>query len=313
MYRPTARVLTVLELLQTHRRLTGAELAQKLEVNIRTLRRYITILQDMGIPIVAEHGRYGAYELVAGRRIPPLIFTNAEVLALALGLLAAGQLSLSEVTPAIESARSKLERMFPPELQNQFRALAEAVNLNWDSNPPRLSGEVVLKLGQAIQQRRRVRMIYRSGEGDETEREFDPYGLAYHEGRWYAAGWCHLRKDLRSFRLDRMARVDLIDETFELPAQFDVLAHVTRAIAEMPRRYPFDILLKTDIGSAALESADALGALESIEGDTRLHGSTDDLDWLARRLAGFSFDFVVHEPDALQIALRKLGERLAGK
>jgi predicted DNA-binding transcriptional regulator YafY len=109
-----------------------------------------------------------------------------------------------------------------------------------------------------------------------------------------------------------MARVDLIDETFELPAQFDVLAHVTRAIAEMPRRYPFDILLKTDIGSAALESADTLGALESVEGDTHLHGSTDDLDWLARRLAGFSFDFVVREPEALRVALRELGEKLAG-
>ncbi|MFZ5911052.1 MAG: helix-turn-helix transcriptional regulator [Chloroflexota bacterium] len=143
MYRPTTRVLAVLELLQTHRRLTGAELAQKLEVNIRTLRRYITILQDMGIPILAEHGRYGAYELGVGRRVPPMIFTNAEVLSLALGLLAVEQLSLSEVSPAIESARAKIERVLPLDLQDQFRALAEAVSLDWSPHPLGSSGEII--------------------------------------------------------------------------------------------------------------------------------------------------------------------------
>src|SRR5512138_274480 len=86
MYHPTTRVLTVLELLQSHRRLTGLELAQKLEVNVRTLRRYITMLQELGIPILAERGRYGAYELVAGFKLPPMMFTNEEAVALAIGL-----------------------------------------------------------------------------------------------------------------------------------------------------------------------------------------------------------------------------------
>ncbi len=94
MYHPTTRVLAVLELLQARGRMTGAELAQRLEVDIRTLRRYITMLQDLGIPIVAERGRYGAYELGAGFKLPPMMFTNDEALALSIGLLAARHLGL---------------------------------------------------------------------------------------------------------------------------------------------------------------------------------------------------------------------------
>src|SRR6476619_1063753 len=105
VYRPTARVLTVLELLQSHGRLTGAELARRLEVDIRTLRRYITMLQDLGIPLVAERGRNGAYELSSGFKLPPMMFTNEEALALSLGLLATRHLGLAQAASAVESAQ----------------------------------------------------------------------------------------------------------------------------------------------------------------------------------------------------------------
>src|SRR5512143_2443607 len=103
MYHPTTRVLTVLELLQSHRRMTGTDLAGRLEVNIRTLRRYITMLQDLGIPILAERGRYGAYELIAGFKLPPMMFTNEEAAGLAIGLLAAERLGLSDTAHAADS------------------------------------------------------------------------------------------------------------------------------------------------------------------------------------------------------------------
>ena len=96
MYHPTTRVLTVLELLQSHRRMTGAELAERVAVNVRTLRRYVTMLQELGIPVLAERGRYGAYELIPGFKLPPMMFTNEEALALAIGLLAVQRLGLTE-------------------------------------------------------------------------------------------------------------------------------------------------------------------------------------------------------------------------
>jgi len=313
MYHPTTRVLAVLELLQTHRRLTGVELAQRLEVNIRTLRRYITILQDLGIPIIAERGRYGAYELGVGRKLPPMIFTNTEALSLALGLLAVEHLSLSEITPAIESARVKLERLLPLELQNQFRALAEAVAFDWHKSPLASSSEVILTLSHAVQLRRRTHLSYQSGTGDETERDFDPYGLAYHQGKWYAVGWCNLRKALRSFRLDRVSQVDLIDATFDPPEHFDAMAHVVQAIASVPRSLTFEIFLQTNLTSAKEEIMDVLGVLEPFDDGVLLRGSTDDLDWLARQLAKFSFDFSVREPEDLRIALHHLAEKLAAR
>ena len=122
MHRPTARVLTVLELLQA-RKMTGAELARKLEVDGRTVRRYIQTLQDMGIPVRGERGRYGAYSLRPGYKMLPLMFTDEEALGLSLGLLAARQLGLLGMAPAVEGALAKVERVMPEALRQRLRAL----------------------------------------------------------------------------------------------------------------------------------------------------------------------------------------------
>src|SRR5262245_50470797 len=146
MYHPTSRVLAVLALLQSHGHMTGAEMARRLEVNIRTLRRYITMLQDVGIPIIAERGRNGSYELTPGYKLPPMMFTNEEALALSIGLLTARHLGLDETIRAIESAQAKLEQVMPHALKNQVRALTETIIL--DSNavplPAESPGKVLL-------------------------------------------------------------------------------------------------------------------------------------------------------------------------
>ena len=122
MYHPTTRVLAVLALLQAYGRMSGAELAQRLEVNVRTLRRYIIMLQDLGIPIEAERGRNGAYVLSAGFKLPPMMFTNEEALALTVGLISARHLNLADTDRAVESAFAKLERVMPLDLKSRVRA-----------------------------------------------------------------------------------------------------------------------------------------------------------------------------------------------
>src|SRR5216683_5548602 len=117
VYRPTARVLTVLELLQSHGRLTGAELARRLEVDIRTVRNYVETLTDLGIPVMAERGRYGAYRLRPGYKLPPLFFNEEEAFALTLGLLVSRQLGLTATAPAVEGTLAKIERVLPEQVR----------------------------------------------------------------------------------------------------------------------------------------------------------------------------------------------------
>src|SRR5512132_1398513 len=139
MYHPTTRVLAVLALLQAHGRMSGSELAARLEVNIRTLRRYIIMLQDLGIPIEAVRGRNGAYMLSAGFKLPPIMFTNEEALALTVGLISARHLNLADTNHAIESAFAKLERVMPLDLKSRVRALTETITLDRNgtsSSPP---------------------------------------------------------------------------------------------------------------------------------------------------------------------------------
>lgn len=311
MYHPTTRVLTVLALLQTHGRMTGTELARRLEVNARTLRRYIVMLQDLGIPIETERGRYGAYILSAGYKLPPMMFTNEEALALTVGLISARRLNLTHTGHAIESAFAKLERVLPHELKNQVRALTETVTFSMDTASSIPPHETILStLTRATQLGQRVHLQYQSRQGETTERALDPYGLTYFQSKWYVIGFCHLRQEVRSFRLDRIVDIQSTQEPFERPAGFDPLTYITQAIATLPRKYPFELILKTEMETAQKEVFDVLGILEAKQRYVTLRGSVDDLAWLARQIAMFSFEFVIQEPKELKDEVEKVAEKL---
>jgi predicted DNA-binding transcriptional regulator YafY len=312
MYHPTTRVLAVLALLQAYGRMSGSELAGRLEVNIRTLRRYIIMLQDLGIPIEAQRGRNGAYVLSAGFKLPPMMFTNEEALALTIGLISARRLSLADTDRAVESALAKLERVMPYELKGRVRALTETITLdqNLSLSPPP-SEAVLSTISSAAQLQQRVHIGYHPHQGEDSERDFDPYGLTFYQQRWYAVGYCHLRQDLRSFRLDRITHISSLEAHFKRPEGFDPLAHIMQAIATMPRKYAFELLLKTDLATAQHEVFDFLGVLETDKQGIIMRGSVEDLDWLARQISIFSFDFVVQAPDELKSELKKHSMKLA--
>lgn len=146
MAHPAARVLSVLELLQSQRQMSGAELARRLGVDGRTLRRYIMVLEDLGIPIIAERGRHGGYGLVAGFRLPPMMFTDDEALALSVGLLAARSLGLAQGASAVASAQAKLERVMPANLRRRVRAVDETVTLDLSQAPSPQGNEALAAL-----------------------------------------------------------------------------------------------------------------------------------------------------------------------
>src|SRR5579884_1774732 len=185
--------------------MTGAELARRLEVNIRTVRDYIEMLADLGIPVEAERGRYGAYRLRPGYKLPPLIFTEEESFALTLALLIAREQGLAQTSPAFEGILAKVMRVLPVSTRTQVQAVEQTVLFEEYGVRIAPSMWAVAVLSSALQSGRQVRLSYSSPQGELTERGFDPYGIVCQEGIWYTIGYCHLRKSQRLFRLDRIA------------------------------------------------------------------------------------------------------------
>ncbi|NTU81419.1 MAG: YafY family transcriptional regulator [Chloroflexales bacterium] len=310
MYHPTTRVLTVLELLQSRERLSGPELAARLEVNARTARRYITMLQDMGIPIEAERGRYGAYRLRPGFKLPPLMLSDEEALAVTLGLLAARRLGLAVAAPAVEGALAKIERVLPPRLREQLQAVQASLVLDLARSEASPSSQLVVEMSGAAQAGRRVWIRYRNDRGDETERQIDPYGLVFRQGRWYAVGHCHLRGAQRMFRLDRVAELRVEDERFTRPEGFDTAAFVVQSLATMPNIWEVEVLLQTTLDDARRRVSPIFGTLEDVEGGVLLRAHGDHLSWMARELVATGLHLAVRKPAALREELRQLALRV---
>ncbi|MGE3272427.1 MAG: helix-turn-helix transcriptional regulator [Chloroflexota bacterium] len=308
MYHPTTRLLAVLELLQSRGKISGGEISRRLEVDQRTVRRYVTMLRDLGIPVEAELGRYGAYRLRPGFKLPPLMFTDQEALAVVLGLLAARRIGLTVDVTSTESALAKIERVLPATLRSQVQAVAGVLTLDLRTalNPP-ASGDVVVTVSVGAQEGRRVWIKYRSGQRPdaESEREIDPYGVVYRSGRWYCVGYCHLRQEPRVFRLDRVMEAALRDETFTRPAGFDSLAYVIRSLATLPSEQVLDVLIRTDLATARQWILPGVGVLEEAEGGVALRGYVQDVQWMARYLAGLHWPFVIREPPELKAELRR--------
>jgi predicted DNA-binding transcriptional regulator YafY len=309
MYHPTTRVLAVLELLQAHGMMRGADLAARLEVDQRSVRRYVTMLQELGIPVVSERGRHGGYRLRPGYKLPPLMFADEEALAVTLGLLAARQLGLAAAAPAVEGALAKLDRVLPAAVREQARAVQATVVLDVPPVRAALDGPLVRIFSAAAITGRRLHLHYRSWRGA-SERTIDPYGLVYRQGTWYAVGWCHLRADLRLFRLDHVERATPLEERFERPVDFDCRRFVQQTLATMPSTWAVEVLLETTPEEAERRVSPVLGTLEAAPGGVVLRCQTPSLSYVARYLAGLPWPLVVHQPPELVTALREVVQDL---
>jgi predicted DNA-binding transcriptional regulator YafY len=310
MYSPTTRLLTVLELLQSYKQMSGAEIARRLEVDVRTVRRYIVMLQDMGIPVEAERGAHGAYQLRRGYKLPPLMFTDDEAVSLTLGLLAIREFRFPVNVEAIEGALAKTERVMPEKLLLQARALQEAITFNVVPPSVRAHNDFVTLLSLAVKQRKQLHMRYLSFRGEETERDFDPYGIVFHEGYWYTSGYCHLRHDLRTFRIDRILTLEPLDQSFERPADFDALQHVLGSLGSIPGPYQVELLLKTTLEKAQQAIPPMVGTLEESSEGVVLRRAVRQLEWIAYFLIGLDFPVEIKQPEELRDVVRNMAHNL---
>ena len=310
MTHPTTRVLAMLELLQARHRVSGGELAAALGVDERTVRRYATRLVDLGIPVLAERGRYGGYRLMPGYKLPPLMFTDDEAIAVVLGLLTGRRSGLPG--GATESALAKVRRVLPPELGERIEALRDTLDFTLPARegvPP--STAAVLTLAAAARERRRVRLRYRSWKGADSERELDPYGLVLHSARWYVTGHDHRSGEIRTFRVDRVSEAVAGTEMFAVPDGFDPVAQVTRSLANVPYAHEVEVLLHTTLAEATTRIPPSTGSLAEVDGGVLLRTRAERLDGMARMLAGLGWPFVIHRPDELRAAVRDLAAALA--
>src|SRR5215469_12479300 len=308
MYDPIMRVLTVLEILQARDHVTGAELAERLEVDLRTVQRYIVRLKDLNIPIDSSRGVGGAYRLRPGFRLPPLLLTNEEAFALSLGLRALRQVGLSAFAPATEGALKKLGRVLPDALRESIRTVEDVVAIEPGPWVVSTSVECLIRAASAIRTGQRIGFAYCSHSGVASRRQIEPYAVMHIDGRWYLIGHCLSRKAMRTFRLDRVSDIELCANRFRRPTGFDARRYLEQSMPFIQSDYQIDVWIDMPIEEAERTFAHWRIATEQQDGGTRLRCGRDRLEMFAGMLLSLSMGrrIVVHSPTELRKTFRQL-------
>lgn len=314
MARPTARVLALLEILQGGGTRTVAELADRLGVDERTVRRYVVHLLELDVPVESVRGRYGGYRLAPGYRLPPLMLTDDEATAVLVGLLASTRSSAGAARLAAESAAAKVRRVLPRRLAARLDALLEVADVSGTSpvGPP-TEADVLLLAAEAARASVAVDVVHTSRQGRVTERVVQPYGIVAHGGHWYLTGLDVAGDQVRTFRLDRVGLVRRREERFEVPADFSPQDEVLRALARTPWRHDVSVRVHADEATVKSRLPAGLATLTPVDDDegwTRVELRAERLDWVPAALAALDADLVVERPDELRERVRTLGRRL---
>jgi len=323
MARPTARVLTLLELLQSGGIRTLAELADRLGVDARTVRRYVEHLIDLEVPVESVRGRYGGYRLAPGYRMPPLMLSDDEALAVLLGLIAGHRAGLlTTAGTASETATAKIRRVLPERLTRRLDAVLGSLAFTAPAGQAAVpDSAVLLALADAIHHRRPISLRYTAGDGRRSVRELHPYGLVVHSGRWYVTGVDPAIGADRTFRLDRIADARTMPGSFEPPAGVDPAQRVLSGLARAPYRHEVVLRMQGTVeqirarlpaGVAIVTEPPASGDAEPEAGRwVRVELRVERLDWLPSVLAALDLPFAIERPAELRDLVAALADRLA--
>jgi predicted DNA-binding transcriptional regulator YafY len=309
MYDPIMRVLTVLELLQARDSVTGAELAERLEVDLRTVQRYIVRLKDLSIPVESSRGVGGAYRLKPGYRLPPLLLTNEEAFALSLGLNSLRQVGLSAFAPATEGALAKLRRVLPEALRESIQTVDDVVAIEPGPWVVTTSVEDLIRAASAIRTGRRVSFEYRTYEGADSRRQIEPYAVMHTDGRWYLIGYCLKRRAMRTFRLDRASKLAIGTGKFKRPEGFDARQYMRESMPFVQSQYQIDVWVDLPIEEARQSLMPWRMSLEAEDGGVRIRCGRDRLEMFAAMLLSVDRRIVIHSPDELRQTFRKLARQ----
>ncbi len=306
---PTARALLALELIQGSPGITADRLADKLGVSERAARRYVGILREAEIPIESVRGPYGGYRLGRGLRLPPLMFHATEALGLVMAVLD-GHHDAADPNDPVGSALGKIVRALPEPVAAQAEAVRRTTAPAPDRAAVRPDAGTASVLVQAVSQRRRARLEYRSEAGSEWAMEVEPWAVVVRHGRWYLLCFVPDKDAVRTYRLDRVRSVDLLGTTFTPPDDLDPVGLLEEHLA-VGWEYAAEVVIEQPIEQVQRYLPRGLGRLEAVdEQTTRLVGSTGNPYWYAERLALIHAPFRVVGGVELQHTTRALGERL---
>ncbi|MFE2734504.1 helix-turn-helix transcriptional regulator [Streptomyces sp. NPDC059349] len=321
MSRPTVRVLTLLELLQSGGVRTVAELADRLGVDGRTVRRYVDQLNDLDVPVEAVRGRYGGYRLAPGYRLPPLMLSDDEALAVLLGLVAGRRGGLTADT-ASETAAAKIRRVLPERLARRLDTVLESLAFTASPGPRAIpDAEVLLTVADAVRHRRPLSIRYTDRDGRRSERPLHAYGIVAHSGRWYVTGTDPEIGEDRTFRLDRIAAARTLPGSFEAPAGLDPAQRVLSGFATAEYRYAVTLRIHGTVDQIRARLPASVANVEETAPAARVDPGTErwlrvelraeTLDWLPPVLASLDRPFVIERPDELRSLVIALADRLA--
>jgi predicted DNA-binding transcriptional regulator YafY len=311
MTNTSSRTLRLLSLLQTHRYWSGHELAQRLGVSVRTLRRDIDRLRELGYPVEAHRGVDGGYQLAAGAALPPLAIDDDEAVALAIGLRAAAQGAVAGIEESSIRALTKLVQVMPKRLRRRVDALnAMTLPGGWNSGPT-VDADVLTTVAQACRDEVRMRFSYTSRGAEETARHVEPHRLVSLGRRWYLVAFDLTRLDWRSFRLDRITEPRITGARFRprrLPAE-DAAAFVRAGIENVPAAHAIEAIVEAP--AARVRAAlGPWGTVEDIDDERcRLRMTVDTLDWPALALGSVGAEFEVVTPPELVDHIREWAAR----
>ena len=307
----TQRLLSLLGLLQSRPVWTGTELADRLGVTTRSIRRDVQRLRDLGYPVNAAHGSGGGYQLGAGRALPPLLLDDDEAVAVAVSLRLAAD-TVSGASDAAVRTLAKLDQVLPPRLRSSIRALQESTD-SLPGRPPGLDGETLMTLARACRDRVRVRFSYTDLRGTGTERTAEPVRMVTAGQRWYLLAWDTERDDWRTYRVDRMREVRTTTWRFPFREHPDPVSYVQNAVSAAPYRFTARVRIHAPAARVREQVSARSAVVTPVDDQTcELVAGGDNLTWLALYLASLGHPLEVVEPPELAEAAARLGEVLSG-
>jgi predicted DNA-binding transcriptional regulator YafY len=312
MLQTSARLLRLLSLFQARRYWSGAELAERLEITARTLRRDVDRLRSLGYPVHSTTGTAGGYQLSAGASLPPLLLDDEEAVAVAVGLRTAASGTVSGMEEASVRALLKLEQVLPSRLRRRVAALNSFIVSITHATPSVDAGMLSIIAG-ACRDNDGLRFAYRSHDGVFTTRDVEPHRLVYTGHRWYLVAWDKSRKDWRTFRVDRIdAKLSTGSRfTSRKPPDKDLAAYVSRSVSYAPYAHRARVVLHAPLEKIATMIPPTAGRLLAIDKKTcSLETGANSLTVLSAHLALIGVDFEVREPPELVEHIRSLAERL---
>ncbi|MQY23590.1 helix-turn-helix transcriptional regulator [Nocardia macrotermitis] len=313
MANTSTRTLRLLSLLQTHKYWPGMELAERLDVSARTLRRDVDRLRALGYPVEARRGVEGGYQLAAGAALPPLMVDDEEAVALVVGLQAATATTAPGVAEASVRALAKLVQVLPPRLRRRVEAVrAMTIAGGWGGQPgPAVDTGVLTTIALACRDTERIRFGYTAADGRRTDRHVEPHRMVSLGRRWYLVAYDLIRHDWRSFRLDRLTDPHTDGSRFlprELPAA-DAAEFVRSGMDNLPGLHRVEVLVDAPAATVR-ERIGRWCTIEEIDsGHCRVWMTADSLDWPTMALGVVEAEFRIVQPPELVAQLRNWADR----